>query len=68
MPAIWTRPISCEILHQLHEGTAVRQLGIEFTDWTRLGHSYFHPFGKYGVDMHGIHFYSFLQRHWQAAD
>ncbi|NCT98252.1 MAG: hotdog fold thioesterase [Comamonadaceae bacterium] len=32
MPAIWTRPISCEILHQLHEGTAVRQLGIEFTE------------------------------------
>ena len=32
MAAIWTRPISCEILHQLHEGTAVRQLGIEFTE------------------------------------
>lgn len=32
MPRIWTRPISCEILHQLHEGTAVRQLGIEFTE------------------------------------
>lgn len=32
MPAIWTRAISCEILHQLHEGTAVRQLGIEFTE------------------------------------
>jgi 1,4-dihydroxy-2-naphthoyl-CoA hydrolase len=30
--AIWTRPISCEILHQLHDGTAVRQLGIEFTE------------------------------------
>ena len=32
MAAIWTRPISCEILHQLHDGTAVRQLGIEFTE------------------------------------
>lgn len=32
MPSIWTRPISCDILHQLHEGTAVRQLGIEFTE------------------------------------
>jgi 1,4-dihydroxy-2-naphthoyl-CoA hydrolase len=32
MAAIWTRPISCEILHQLHESTAVRQLGIEFTE------------------------------------
>ncbi|NIM39846.1 MAG: hotdog fold thioesterase [Hydrogenophaga sp.] len=32
MARIWTRPISCDILHQLHEGTAVRQLGIEFTE------------------------------------
>lgn len=32
MAAIWTRPVSCEILHQLHDGTAVRQLGIEFTE------------------------------------
>ena len=32
MAAIWTQPISCEILHRLHDGTAVRQLGIEFTE------------------------------------
>jgi 1,4-dihydroxy-2-naphthoyl-CoA hydrolase len=29
-PAIWTRPISPDILAQLHEGTAVEHLGIEF--------------------------------------
>ncbi|MBX3608935.1 MAG: hotdog fold thioesterase [Hydrogenophaga sp.] len=32
MAAIWTRPISCDILQQLHHDTAVRHLGIEFTE------------------------------------
>lgn len=38
---------------------ATFKLGIEFTDWGRLGESYFHPFGQHGVDMQGIDFHQF---------
>ncbi|MGA2777173.1 MAG: tryptophan halogenase family protein [Steroidobacteraceae bacterium] len=32
------------------------KLGIEFKDWTRIGHSYMHPFGQTGFDMGPIPF------------
>ncbi|HVZ99179.1 MAG TPA: tryptophan halogenase family protein [Caulobacterales bacterium] len=46
----------------VRETSATFKLGIEFRDWRKLGHSYFHPFGVFGVDMDGINFMHFWAR------
>ncbi len=46
----------------VRETHATYKLGIEFVDWLRIGHSYVHPFGSYGIDMLGIEFHHFWLR------
>jgi tryptophan 7-halogenase len=44
------------------------KLGIQFVNWGRQGHAYFHPFGKYGVDMQGVSFHAYFLRLHQLGE
>ncbi len=38
------------------------KLGIEFVDWWRRGHSYIHPFGRFGADLDNVSFIHYWMR------
>lgn len=46
----------------LRETRGTFKLGIEFVNWGRQGDRYFHPFGEYGQDLHGIAFHQLYLR------
>ena len=41
---------------------ATFKLGIEFVNWGRIGHRYFHPFGFLGQDLQGVAFHQLYLR------
>ncbi|WP_234036237.1 tryptophan halogenase family protein [Porphyrobacter sp. YT40] len=46
----------------LRETRGTCKLGIEFVGWGQQGDRYFHPFGTYGQDLHGIAFHQLWLR------
>jgi tryptophan halogenase len=47
---------------------ATFKLGIQFRDWARLGHTYMHPFGRYGADLDGRPFHQCWLRAREQGD
>jgi tryptophan halogenase len=47
----------------VRETRATFKLGIEFRDWAKPGHTYLHPFGRYGLPADGVSF----QHRWIRA-
>jgi tryptophan 7-halogenase len=58
--AIFNRMLGIDEDQFLRETKGTFKLGIQFVDWARIGHSYFHPFGRFGRDMRGVSFHA----HW----
>ena len=46
----------------IRETKATFKLGVEFVNWGKLGHRYFHPFGTLGQDLQGIPFHQLYLR------
>jgi tryptophan 7-halogenase len=66
MIQLYNRVLGLDEDEFVRETNATFKLGIEFVDWRRPGHSYFHPFGMFGVDMDGIGFMHYWMR-WQKS-
>jgi tryptophan halogenase len=66
MIQLYNRVLGLDEDEFVRETNATFKLGIEFVNWRRLNHTYFHPFGLLGVDMEGISFTHYWMR-WQKS-
>jgi tryptophan 7-halogenase len=70
IPAIlnFNRMLGIDENEFMRETQGTFKLGIEFVNWGRLDESYFHPFGHYGQDLHGINFHQLYLREFAHGD
>ena len=51
----------------LRETCGTFKLGIQFINWKKEGHAYFHPFGQYGAEYDDVPFYQYWIREYVAG-
>ncbi|WP_294331500.1 tryptophan halogenase family protein [uncultured Sphingomonas sp.] len=70
VPAIrdYFRAIGVTEADVLREAKGTAKLGIEFCDWARPGHRFFHPFGLYGIASRGVGFHHYWLKRRMAGD
>lgn len=54
---VFNRELDVSEFEFMKATNATFKLGIEFKDWLRKGHSFYHPFAGYGVPVGGLNFY-----------
>jgi tryptophan halogenase len=70
IPAIrdFLRSLGIDELDLMRATRATCKLGIEFRDWSRIGESFMHPFGVYGMPARDLPFHQFWLRLRQLGD
>ncbi len=52
----------------LRQTQATYKLSVQFRDWLRLGHTYYHPFGVHGTSRDNVHLHQYWLKMHQLGD